>query len=412
MKKYKNSDRFDRSKLLIGAYYLMPYAQTEEHVKQLVEANIDFIVAEPRNDVLLDMLHKYGIGIFPKGILPQSDGRSAESFLSIESYEKAAKEYVDHPAIWGPFVGDEPPAGQFPLYGKLIKKIDELFPGLTPHFNLSGNCFQDFYTYGRIDPVKKYEAENYNELVDKCVENIELDYIGFDNYVYIVPIATYLENFEIVANKCRETGRDLWFVPQCNNQDGEYIVTENMMRYQVYLSLAYGCRCITWACWTKGWWDNNVLDEYGNTTEQFEKVCKINNELKNIGEVYMAYDNKSTHYLGFDGSPYISYIDQKDNSIFELESENNIDLGDFKNVTIDGGCAVVGYFEKENGGCALMIADHSDPRDIGEVIANIKFKTDKKVNALYNGAPIEIENKNGKYSLSISHCCGVFITLE
>lgn len=414
MKTYKNGERFDRSKFIIAAYYLMPYAQTEEHVKLLKEASIDAILAEPRNDKLLDLLHKYGIGIFPKGIVPQDEGGQAEENLSVEVWEKSIKEtYKDHPAIWGAFAGDEPRVWQMPVYGQLIEVLKRLLPGQIPHLNMLGDCYQDQYEAG-LDPVNQgYGAKDYKEFIDKYVENIDLPYIGFDNYVYIVPIPTYLENFEIIANKCRETGRDLWFAPQCNNQDGEYPVTENMLRYQVYLSLAYGCKCINWACWTKGWWENNVIDTYGNVTDVYYKVKNINLELRKTTDIYMEYKNMSTHYLGFEGSPYNVYLDKADNkTVVELKSENNIDLGEFKGVAISGGCAVVGHFKKPDGGEALMIVDHSDPRDIGEVIADVTFKTDKKVRALYNGDPIELENKNGEYNLKISHCCGVFITLE
>lgn len=409
MKEITKNSRFDRSKLLIGTYYLMPYAQTEEHVKQLVAANIDFVIAEPRNDNLLNLLHKYNIGIFPKGILPQDEYRRTEDSLSIEKYEEAAHNYVDHPAIWGVFVGDEPAAGQFSTYGKLINSLPRLFPGLTPHLGLRGSCFQDFYTAGK-DPRKIYEADSYQEYIDKFVENVNLDYIAYDNYVYIVPMATYLENFEIVANKCRETKRDFWFCGQVNNQDEKYIVSENMMRYQAYTALSYGAKVISWGCWTKGWWGNNVVDEYGNTTEQYAKLCKVNSELKKTGEIYMKYENKSTHYLGFYGTPFLSYKDKKTGKLISLKSENNIQLGAFNNLKIEGGSAIVGYFENDNSQ-AIMIADHSDPRDLGTVVAEISFTTDKKVSAIYNGEPVQIENKDGKYSVSISHCCGVFITL-
>lgn len=409
--KHNGSNRVDRSKFLIGTYYLMPYAQTEEHIKQLVEANIDFIVAEPRNERLLDMLHKYGIGIFPKGIIPEEQTHLIEDIPTVEMYEKCAAEYVDHPAIWGPFVTDEPSSVQFPLYGKLIEKLKELFPGQTPHFNLFGNCYLDWATTD-FDAVKRTGVDNYKALIDRYDEHIGLDYISFDQYVYDMTVTPLLESFYIISNKCRATGRDLWFTGQCNNQDIKHIVTENMLRYQGYVALAFGCKSLTWGCWTKGWWEMNVIDEYGNTTEQFEKLCKVNKELKETAKVYMEYESKSTHLLGFDGTPYASYINDKNGSIFELKSENNIDLGDFKSVTIENGCAVVGYFEKNNGKCALMVADHSDPRDLGEVIAKVTFKTDKKVKALYNGTPMEIKSNGDEYSFMISHSCGVFITLE
>ena len=125
----------------------------------------------------------------------------------------------------------------------------------------------------------------------------------------------------------------------------------------------------------------------------------------------MDYSNKSTHFLGFVGSPYVSYQDVVTGEVVSLKTENNIDLGNFKHISTDCGSVVLGYFEKEDGQ-ALMVADSADPRDLGTVNSEISFETDKKVSVLYNGKTMEIEGVNGKYVINLSNSCGVFITIE
>jgi hypothetical protein len=61
---------------------------------------------------------------------------------------------------------------------------------------------------------------------------------------------------------------------------------------------------ITWACWTAGWWTNNVLDAAGVPTAQYAKLKKVNAELKRLGPEYMKFRSTATHFVGFaSGSP-------------------------------------------------------------------------------------------------------------
>ena len=47
---------------------------------------------------------------------------------------------------------------------------------------------------------------------------------------------------------------------------------DRSLRFQVYAALSFGAEAITWACWCKGWWANNVLDSAGRQTEQYGKL--------------------------------------------------------------------------------------------------------------------------------------------
>ena len=141
----------------------------------------------------------------------------------------------------------------------------------------------------------------------------------------------------------------------------------------------------------------------GNKTKLYDRICEINAEVKKMGEATFEYENKSTHFLGYLGTPYLTYTKKK--------SENNIDLGAFKNVTLAKGSATVGYFEKDNS-CGIMISEASDPYDDGYVLTEITFKTDKTPKAICNGEEIVLEMRDGKYVVPISESCGVFITVD
>ena len=71
-----------------------------------------------------------------------------------------------------------------------------------------------------------------------------------------------------------------------------------MLRHQAFACLAFGAVSVNWACWTAGWWHNEVLDKQGRRTEQYEKLKTVNAELRNLEEPYMAQTNVRTVFLG------------------------------------------------------------------------------------------------------------------
>ena len=56
----------------------------------------------------------------------------------------------------------------------------------------------------------------------------------------------------------------LWIVLQANTYEEGKKRNRDMsvgtLRYQANAALAYGAEVLTWACWTKGWWENNAID--------------------------------------------------------------------------------------------------------------------------------------------------------
>ena len=101
------------------------------------------------------------------------------------------------------------------------------------------------------------------------------------------------------SEACRRTKRSFWYVPQVNSRRRLAPTSENRLRFQAYTALSFGAEVITWACWCKGWWANNVLDAAGRQTEQSGKLKRVNAELKYLGPHYMRFRNVATRFVGF-----------------------------------------------------------------------------------------------------------------
>lgn len=391
----------NRKKLLIGTYCIAPYCRTDAHIKALADCGIDYITAAPYERPFLDLCAKYGVEAVVN-YLPGwwgGDGDNAGQFsekISEKSYEQSAAKFEDHPAICGMDVGDEPNALDFPHYGKMIKKAKELFPDKLIYLNLYPNYANE----------KQLGTKTYAEHIDSYVRNTDLDYICLDHYLYCHDnFGRDIDNMSIVADACRESGRDFWIVLQVNSNHENIFTSEKQLRLQAYSALAFGVRTINWACWTAGWWSNNVVNKNGNITEQYYKLKRVNAGLKALSPVYMKYKNQKTVFLG-----------KKTDFTDRLQTGNG-SFGDvFEKVTVNDAesTLLAGYSEKKNG-AALMLTNVTDPMCVrNDTIADVSFsvKAGMKVKAYYLGKPIELSCRDGIYSLKIENADGVFITAE
>ncbi len=402
--------RFDRNRLQIGTYCLRDYAWSEEHIRMLADAGINYVCSAPANPALLDRCQKYGVGVFATGVLPGwwgGDGSNAGSMsaaVPVGSYAAAKEKFIDHPAIWGLDTGDEPSALDFPHYGKLFGEMKRLFPDVLPYLNLYPNYASVPENTGE-ECVSQLGTATYEEHIDRFIECVDSDYICYDYYMYAINVTGAYENLRVVADRCRRTGRDMWIVLQVNANRPEQWITLPQLRHQAYTALAFGVRAINWACWTAGWWNNQVLDDQGKPTEQYGKLCIMNRELHALGERYMEYRNVSSHFLGFEGHPSIEKVHQA--------AEKTLTAGSFRDVTAEKGCAaVVGYMRSERGGEALMIADGTEPQGTGDRAYHVRFRTKKTPSACLNGISTPVlKVSEDEYMVRVEPCSGVLIEL-
>ena len=410
--------RMDRSRLNIGVYHLRPYARTETHVKELAECGIDFVICMDSKDrATLDLFHKYGVGAVVSDVVPLWWGGNGagsgkmHTVNTMDKYEAAAAAFVDHPAIWGIDIGDEPSALDFPYYGKVLDYVNRAFPNQFPYLNLYPN-------YASVSHNTEEETQcqlgtaTYEEHIQRYCENIPADYLSYDFYCFdhnlrVIGVTKHYENLRVVADACRNTGRSMWIILMVNSHDPNIWMTENNLRFQAFSSMAFGAENITWACYTAGWWSNQVLDAEGNKTQQYDKLKKINAEIRTMADEYMKYRRVSTHFVGFEGHPDMASVQQKPIA--------SLSTGVFFDVKADNGAPlVVGEMvnRRGDGSTALMICAADDPRETDPKEYNIVFSApDRNIRALGgNGPKNVISLGDGKYAVAVKSNEGVFIT--
>ncbi len=177
--------RFDRDRLLFGAYCFKVDDRFEETREWFKEAGLQFPVAvsgEQLTEADLDWFLQNGMGL----IAPRSD-----YYLNMR-----------HDAIWGVDLYDEPPASYFP---ELQKRVQELYaqdPNRFPPVNLlpmyaspeqlgEEKELPDFIGDSPLDPFSDRSAY-YRMYVSDYIGTVDSDIISVDIY----PLTLTLDNRE------------------------------------------------------------------------------------------------------------------------------------------------------------------------------------------------------------------------
>jgi hypothetical protein len=171
--------------------------------------------------------------------------------------------------------------------------------------------------------------------------------------------------------------------------------------------MAFGAENIIWACYTAGWWHNQVLDGEGNKTEQYDKLKKVNAEIRTMADEFMKYRRVSTHFVGFEGHPDMAAVKQ--------DAIESLSTGIFFDVKAEGGAPlVIGEMVNRggDGSVALMVCAADDPHEKEPKEYNITFRApDRCVRALGgNGYKTVVDLGGGLYAVTVISSEGVLIT--
>ena len=262
--------------------------------------------------------------------------------------------------------------------------------------------------------VNQLGTKTYAEHVEVYCREVPLDYISYDFYPYMKAQAStdrflskMYDNFLVVADACHRTKKSFWYIPQVNSRDGLPPTSENRLRFQANASLSFGAEAVTWACWCKGWWTNNVLDAAGQQTEQYAKLQRVNAELKRLGPHYMRFRNVATRFVGFAADapykPSMPFACAPDDPGY-VHASNGAALLVGEMVARDPASCARAYF--------VTAAD--DPCDEKPASFELIFAfKDKKVTAFGGQGPIPVTRRaDGSCSVPITSCGGVLLVVD
>ena len=389
----------DRSKLHIGTYFLKEYACTREHIRDLAACGIDLVFCMQNDRAALDLFEEYGIGAVVSGVVPGWFGGNGDNAGTMETenplsaYRAGLARFENHPAIWGIDAGDEPSSLDFPYYGRVLDLLQEALPEKLIYLNI-------YPGYGMLagNSAKQTEKElgtaRYEEYLDRYLQHTHTDYLSFDHYMFSSDAGRLQADLQTAAGACKKAGRSLWIVLQVNSSDPEKWLSEEELRFQAYTAMGFGAECITWACYTAGWWYNQVLDAAGEKTEQYEKLKRVNRELKAMAEPYMRYRRVDTVRLS-------TLCGDADHGVFRhVAAEEGVPilLSRMEEKRNEENAALFICAAEENGGTMRLSFDLAE--GMTPVLYAGEERTELKKQA------------DGRYRIELAHCRGGLLTAE
>lgn len=231
-----------------------------------------------------------------------SDSRLSGQAQNVDiTYEEAlaiAKEvtasWLDDPAVYGYYIVDEPSARYAPNLGILAHAIQEAHPGSIPYVNL----------YPNYADTTQLRAESYEEYLRAFAEALPSDYLSYDHYALISDGSLrggYFENLESVRKVTLEHNMPFWNIVLSNAHFFYAKPSPAGLRFQVYTSLAYGARGISYFTYFSpriGNYRLAPIDQFGNKTPTWYMLREVNLALHKLAPTYCGLKSINVFHQG------------------------------------------------------------------------------------------------------------------
>lgn len=404
--------KLDRNRILCGvSIFGSTPPVTEKDIKYIADAGFDFIINGNQGEYgrqILDWCEKYDIAVI---------GEESGEFLkkSIREIDCDNPHLFDgftaHPASVGDTCWDEPNVKDYKCIGDFFRTYQKQLPGRFLFANLLPGC-----------AVKSaMGTKSYTDYVDRFSAEVETDYISVDIYPFHpskvmnkFEMAMCLKTYHTLGNACRRDGKDFWLYIQSQMRWFSHLYTMTtfeMIKWQVYASICYGCRSIIHASYNPVWGDDaiGIIDYDGNLTEQYLYVKQINREIQKLSPVIRDYRSagveltrakKLNHHFVLAG-PMQKIANKKagfsgSQNVQSIESEYT---------------ALAGYFRNSESKEAVMLVNCKNIYSpYAEQKITLKLKKAMPL-TVYEHGEKTVSKTADKITLIPGSCDGVFITI-
>ena len=306
----------------VHAWYSIPWEQTTvERYKELAADGFTTSMSGlPNADAVakaLDVAKEAGVKLFIT--CPELE----------KDPETTVKRFMNHPALGGYHIIDEPNAKVFPHLAEWVKKIQAVDSNHPCYINL-------FPNYANAEQLGH---STYQAHVDSFVAMVPVTMLSFDHYpvTFTGLRPEWYENLEIISNASRTSGRPFWGFALAVAHDPYPVPTNAELRLELYSNLAYGAQGVQYFTYwtpTPGTWNFHMapIDTSGAKTEVYDRVKEVNAEIQKYAGVFMGAKVISVGHTG-DALP-------RGTKAFEP-------FPPFKEVKTPNGGAVVSRLEKD-----------------------------------------------------------------
>jgi hypothetical protein len=325
--------------------------ETAERFRELKNAGIDVCwtwtgIADVRST--LDNAHKAGVKLF-----------LCSEELKTDT-EKAVKTVMNHPALSGYVLDDEPPTDRFKELSEVVRKIQAVDSRHYCYINLLPN-YATFHQLG-MDDKELYGALSYREYLEVFVREVPVTFLSFDHYPVIEENgvsrlrAQWYANLENIRTVSQKHGLPFWAYTLSVAHRIYPTPTVAELRLQTYSNLAYGAQALQYFTYNSAGYEDyhHSPVSYGKRTEVYDRVKLVNQEVKALSGVFYRSKVLGVWHSGkFTPSPHVTA---------RLQEENPSAMPQVKLLHTEGEGAVVSLLEKDNSRFLVIVnRDHLNP---------------------------------------------------
>lgn len=242
-----------------------------------------------------------------------------------------------HPAVFGYYLRDEPSAVVYSGLGRWAEAFRKAAPQATPYINL----FPNYASPAQMG------VPTYEEYVESFISIVKPSYVSYDHYALMDDGSVrhgYFQNLEIVRAAALRHKLPFWNIVLSNSHFNYAEPTEAGLRFQVYTTLAYGGRGISYFTYFApdvGNYRLAPIDQFGHKTPTWDMLRRVNLQIHKLAPTYCKLKSVNVFHLpevpsGGQGTTSSKYLDE-----------------------ISGGSLVVGEFEGPEGRPYVMVVNKS-----------------------------------------------------
>ncbi len=282
-----------KGEIPILAWYGIPAGETTvERYQEMKEAGITHsFIWFPNADAMqkaLDVAQKAGIKMVVS--CPE---------LKTEP-EVTVKRFMNHPAVVGYHLQDEPSISQLKGLGDWARKIQAIDQKHYCYVNMFPN-FADSLQLG---------TKNYLDYVQEYIRQIPVRFISFDYYPIMKDriSKSWYQNLEQISEAARGAQKPFWACALTTNYDEDHVTPQTLaaMRLQVYSDLAYGAQGIQyftyWSATASGPSGEDQrgapITVSGKRSVVYDRMKQMSTEIKNLTGVFLGSKVVSVRHTG------------------------------------------------------------------------------------------------------------------
>jgi hypothetical protein len=220
--------------------------------------------------------------------------------------EKTVNRFMDHPAVAGYHLIDEPNMRLYPELGDWARKIQSIDNKHFCYVNLFPN-HADSTQLGTTD---------YKKYVQEYIRQIPVQFVSFDYYPVMKDriSKSWYENLEQISGESKKAGLPFWAFALTTNYDNDHVTPQTIaaMRLQVFSNLAYGAQGIQYFTY---WSATSVnapsgedqrgapISATGKRSVVYDRVKQMSREIQNLSGVFLGSKVISVRHTGLGKIP-------------------------------------------------------------------------------------------------------------